>query len=137
MKRAMVCALASAWPERPPAPALRAVTAASRPGRHAALPEAVKNLPECGRITVAELARKLTDAIGTEVRVQAARVREVDAEVCAPTPEAALAQIATALHARWRPAFVFGGGAPAQKPGGDERAVTVVFRAPPQPQPRS
>jgi hypothetical protein len=78
-------------------------------------------------ITVAEVARRLTDAIGTEVRVQGPAFEKLTLKVCAPTPEAALAQVANALHAHWRPAFVFGGGAPAQKPVGDERAVTVAF----------
>src|SRR5689334_3982209 len=50
-------------------------------------------------ITVAELARRLSDAIGTEVRVQGPAFEKLTLKVCAPTPEAALAQVATALHA--------------------------------------
>jgi hypothetical protein len=80
-------------------------------------------------MTVAELARRLSDAIGTEVRVQGPSFEKLTLKLCAPTPEAALAQVATALHARWRPAFIFGASASTQKPANAEHAVTVTFRS--------
>jgi hypothetical protein len=82
-------------------------------------------------ITVAEVARRLSDAIGVEVRVQGPAFEKLTLKVCASTPEAALAQVATALHAHWRPAYVFGSGPAPQKPAGSESAVTVTFRSAP------
>ena len=79
-------------------------------------------------MTVAEVARKLSEAIGAEVRVQGPSFEKLTLKLCAPSPEAALAQVATALHARWHSAYLFGAGSAPQKPNSVERAVTITFR---------
>jgi hypothetical protein len=82
-------------------------------------------------ITVAELAQRLSDALGTEVRVQGPAFEKLTLTICAPTPEAALVQVAAALHARWHPAYIFGSSAPTRMLASPERAVTVTFKGAP------
>src|SRR5438876_214674 len=53
-------------------------------------------------MTVAELARRLSEKIGVEVRVQGPSFETLKLKLCAPTPEAALTQIDGARRASER-----------------------------------
>jgi hypothetical protein len=79
-------------------------------------------------MTVAALAKQLSEKIGVEVRVQGPGFETLKLKLCAATPEAALSQVAATLHGQWHPAYIFGSGSPAPNPAAAERAVTVTFR---------
>ena len=79
-------------------------------------------------VTVGQLVKQLGDKIGVEVRVQGPTYEKLTLNLCASTPEAALSQIAAALHGRWRSAYVFGADTPATKLAAPEKVVTVTFR---------
>ncbi len=83
---------------------------------------------DANKISAAELAKRLSQAIGAEVRVQGPAYGEVNVKLCAKTPEAAVAQAAKAMNARWRLAFVFGQAIAPGKAVSTERALSVSFR---------
>lgn len=78
-------------------------------------------------ITVAELAHQLSEKMGVEIRVQGPGFEKLKLKVCAATPEEALTQVATALHARWNLAYIFGSRPHVARRNTPERAVTVTF----------
>jgi hypothetical protein len=83
---------------------------------------------EATGVSAAELASRLSKALGTDVRVQGPSFATVSVKLCAKTPEEALAQAAQAINARLRPAFVFGQGPAPEKQTGGEHALSVSFR---------
>jgi hypothetical protein len=79
-------------------------------------------------VTAAVAAERLSKAIGAEVRLQGQSFGMISLKICAASPQAALAQAATAIHARWRPAYIFGAGSVNDKPMAGEPSLSVVFR---------
>lgn len=131
MKRAMVCALAAGLAGTAVGARAESGDCCKAAGAACCAGGEGKICLNADGISVAELAKRLFDAFGTEVRVQGPSFEKLTLKVCAPTPESALAQVATALHARWRPAYVFGAGSTSQKPAAFERAVSITFRSAP------
>lgn len=78
--------------------------------------------------SAAEAAQRLSKAIGAEVRLQGQSFGMISLKLCAASPQAAMAQAATAMHARWRPAYIFGAGSVNDKPVVGEPSLSVVFR---------
>lgn len=134
MKRAMACGLALG---------LAAVAAGARAegmdccktpgsaGTAACSTESCKICLDASGMTAVEAAKQLSQKFGVEVRVLGSGFERLNLKLCAATPEAALDQVAQALHARWHPAFVFGTGTAATKPVTSERMVSVTFRGAP------
>lgn len=133
MKRLMVCALAAGM--------AGATVGARADGTDCCRPPATNGAACCpagqtgGKIclevkdgTAVELAKQMSEVIGCEVRLQGPGFERITLKLCAPTPEAAMAQAAAALHGRWRHAFIIVPGPAADHSALDGPVVTVVFR---------
>jgi hypothetical protein len=83
---------------------------------------------EAKDITAAEAVRRLSEAIGVEVRVKGTCYGTVSLRICAASPEAALAQAARAMNARYQPAVIFGAAPASEKPVAPSQPITVQFR---------
>jgi hypothetical protein len=81
-------------------------------------------------LSAAEAAKRLSQAIGAEVRVQGA-APNVSLKLCAPNREAALKQVAKALNARLRTAFIFGARPVAGERIAVDRKLSLTFRGAP------
>ena len=131
MKTAMACSLALGLTAATLGAGADGLDCCKGPGARAAAGCPAGDCKICldtNGMTVAELARRLSEKIGVEVRVQGPSFETLKLKLCAPTPEAALTQIAAALHGRWRPAYIFGAGSPAPQPSMAGRLVTFTFQ---------
>lgn len=134
MKRAMACGLALGLATVAAGARAEGMDCCKKPGSAPAAAcsaGSCKICLDCNGLTAIEAARQLSQKIGVEVRVQGTGFEKLNLKLCATTPEAALDQVARALHARWHPAYIFGTGPGASKPISSQRMVSVTFRGAP------
>jgi hypothetical protein len=81
-------------------------------------------------VPAGELASRLSQALGAEVRVQGVTTG-VSLKLCAPNREAALKQVAAALNARLKRAFIFGARPVASERVPIEQKLSVTFSSAP------
>jgi hypothetical protein len=81
-------------------------------------------------VPAAEVGSRLSQALGIEVRVKGVSTG-LTLKVCAPNREAALKQVAAAMNARLRPAFIFGARPATGERIAVDQKLSVTFRRAP------